>query len=102
MGEYNYKKYRKDIIDEAVKKYGSLESAVFEMDAYVSSVKLENDTLRDMINWEKDSEEHERVLMEVAPMIYDLEFEFERMSTSGQDTLELIFKSIEKYIEEEE
>mgnify|MGYP003670385063 FL=1 len=38
--------------DKAVEKYGSLESAVFEMDAYVSSLKIENDTLRDMINWD--------------------------------------------------
>jgi len=55
--EYNYKQYRKDTIDKAVEKYGSLESAVFEMDAYVSSVKLENDTLRDIINWDCICEE---------------------------------------------
>ena len=52
MIEYDYKQYRKDIIERAVQKYGSLESAVFEMDAYVSSLKIENDTLRDMINWD--------------------------------------------------
>tara|TARA_R100000458_G_scaffold52964_1_gene54849 strand:- start:43 stop:219 length:177 start_codon:yes stop_codon:yes gene_type:complete len=52
MKEYDYKQYRKDIIERAVQKYGSLESAVFEMDAYVSSLKIENDTLRDMINWD--------------------------------------------------
>ena len=52
MKEYDYKQYRKDIIERAVQKYGSLESAVFEMDAYVSSLKIENDTLKDMINWD--------------------------------------------------
>ena len=56
MKEYDYKQYRKDIIERAVQKYGSLESAVFEMDAYVSSLKIENDTLKDMINPRKSGE----------------------------------------------
>ena len=50
--EYNFKEHRQNVIDVAVQKYGSLESAVFEMDAYVSSTKLENDTLRGMIDWD--------------------------------------------------
>tara|TARA_R110000824_G_scaffold88230_6_gene217025 strand:+ start:1074 stop:1379 length:306 start_codon:yes stop_codon:yes gene_type:complete len=98
---YNYKKDRENIVSKAVKKYGSLESAIFEMNAVIARVRGENMALQEVTDWEKDYEEHERVLLEIAPMISDLEFEFERMSTSGQDTLELIFKSIEEYIEEE-
>ena len=55
--EYNFKEHRQNVIDVAVQKYGSLESAVFEMDAYVSSTKLENDTLRGMIDWDAIKEE---------------------------------------------
>ena len=57
MKEYNFKEYKKSTIDKAVKKYGTLENAVFEMEAYVSSVKLENETLRDMVNWDCEKQE---------------------------------------------
>ena len=51
--EYCFTSYKKATIEKNVEKYGSTDDAIFELDALVASLKIENDTLRDMINWDE-------------------------------------------------
>ncbi len=55
--EYNFGEHKQNVIEEAIKKYGDIYSACFEMDAHIKSLKLEADTLREMIDWDSMEEE---------------------------------------------
>jgi len=52
--EYCFKSYKKATIQKNIEKYGNSDDAIFEMDALVASLKIENDTLRGMINWDEE------------------------------------------------
>jgi len=52
--EYCFTSYKKATIEKNVEKYGSTDDAIFELDALVASLKIENDTLRGMINWDEE------------------------------------------------
>tara|TARA_Y100001951_G_C11291639_1_gene272594 strand:- start:496 stop:759 length:264 start_codon:yes stop_codon:yes gene_type:complete len=54
--EYNFGEYKQNVIEKSIKTYGDIYSAVFEMDAKISSLKLEADTLRELVDWEKVDE----------------------------------------------
>ena len=47
-----FQKYKNKILDKYIKKYGSIENAVFEMDAHNKSLKLEIKVIRPHINWD--------------------------------------------------
>ena len=52
--EYCFKSYKKATIQKNIEKYGNSDNAIFEMDALVASLKIENDTLRGMIDWDEE------------------------------------------------
>tara|TARA_R100000781_G_scaffold41222_1_gene28424 strand:- start:286 stop:459 length:174 start_codon:yes stop_codon:yes gene_type:complete len=52
--EYCFKSYKKATIQKNIEKYGNSDDAIFEMDALVASLKIENDTLRGMIDWDEE------------------------------------------------
>ncbi len=51
--EFNWKKYKSDVIKKCVDKYGSREQAIVEMDAEIGSLRLKAETLGNMVDWEK-------------------------------------------------
>ena len=59
--EYNFKNYQTITTEKAVKKYGkgSIYEAVFNMEAKIASLQVESDSLREMIDWDKLSDEEE-------------------------------------------
>jgi len=50
--EFNWAQYKKDIIENTVKAYGSKDNAIIEMHAKIKSLQVEADSLRDMIEEE--------------------------------------------------
>mgnify|MGYP003131945514 CR=1 FL=1 len=57
LKEYNFGEHKQNVIEKCMKKYGNVHNAVFEMEARISSLQLENDTLREMVDWDKLEEE---------------------------------------------
>ena len=51
--EFNWKKYRSDVIKKCIDKYGSIEQAIVEMDAEIGSLRLKAETLGNMVEWDK-------------------------------------------------
>lgn len=57
--EYNYLKYKEDTINKSIEKLGGphealfdkYERTIFNMDAKIQSLTVENDALREMIDW---------------------------------------------------
>ena len=52
--EYNHTAYRSGVIYMMVKKYGSKDNAIFEMEARIASLQVEADGLREMMTWEDE------------------------------------------------
>ena len=54
--KYNFKEYETDTVENAVIKYGkdNIYIAVFNMEAKIASLQVEADSLRKMIDWDKD------------------------------------------------
>jgi hypothetical protein len=54
--EYNFKEYETDTVEKAVIKYGqgNVYTAVFNMEAKIASLQVEADSLREMIDWDKE------------------------------------------------
>ena len=59
LQEYNFKEYENNTVENAVNKYGkgNIYKAVFNMEAKIASLQVEADSLREMINWDKEGEE---------------------------------------------
>ena len=60
--EYNFGEHKQNVIEKSIKKYGDIYSAVFEMDAKISSLQVQCDALDEMIDWdaiEKEAESEE-------------------------------------------
>ena len=57
--EYNFKEYKTDTVDNAVIEYGNgnIYKAVFNMEAKIASLQVEADSLREMIDWDKEEGE---------------------------------------------
>ena len=55
--DFNWKQYKTDVIKKYVKKYGSKDKAIVEMDAQIGSLKLKADTLSEMVDWEQIEKE---------------------------------------------
>ena len=57
LKEYNFGEYKQSVLEKNIKQYGNVMDAIFEMDAKVKSLKLENDVLREMIpdsSWDEE------------------------------------------------
>ena len=56
--EYNFKEYETDTVEKAVIKYGkgNIYKAVFNMEAKIASLQVEADSLREMIDWDKEED----------------------------------------------
>ena len=54
--EYNFKEYKTDAVENAVIKYGkgNIYTAVFNMEAKIASLQVEANSLREMIDWDKE------------------------------------------------
>lgn len=54
--EYNFKEYETDTIENVVIEYGqgNIYKAVFNMEAKIASLQVEADSLREMIDWDKE------------------------------------------------
>ena len=59
--EYNFMNYQTITIEKAVKKYGkgSVYKAVFNMEAKIASLQVESNSLREMVDWNKLSDDEE-------------------------------------------
>ena len=55
--DFNWKQYKTDVIKKYVKKYGSKDKAIVEMDAQIGSLQLKADTLSEMVDWEQIEKE---------------------------------------------
>lgn len=56
MKEFNWSKYREEILKKRVKKHGSKTAAIIEMDAQIASLKTEIKSLRSLIDWSEVNE----------------------------------------------
>ena len=54
MPEYDHQAYRSSVITTLIQKYGGRDNAIFELEAKVASLKVEADSLREMIDWEDE------------------------------------------------
>jgi len=59
LQEYNFKEYKTDTVEKAVIEYGqgNVYTAVFNMEAKIASLQVEADSLREMIDWNKEEGE---------------------------------------------
>lgn len=70
--EYNYLEHKEITIEKALKKYCSADTyivnpsmefqggeAIFNMDAKIQSLKVENSVLRELVDWDKLEEDDE-------------------------------------------
>ena len=59
LQEYNFKEYKTDAVENAVIEYGqgNVYKAVFNMEAKIASLQVEADSLREIIDWDKEEEE---------------------------------------------
>lgn len=67
--DFNWKQYKTDVVKKYVKKYGSKNKAIVELDAQIDSLKLKTDTLSEMVDgvtnfssgkiWEQIEKEYE-------------------------------------------
>ena len=59
LQEYNFKHYKTDTVENAVIEYGqgNVYKAVFHMEAKIASLQVEADSLREMIDWDKEEGE---------------------------------------------
>jgi hypothetical protein len=49
--EYNYNSYQRGVVASMVEKYGSLEKAIFEMEAKIASLELTIEVMREENDW---------------------------------------------------
>ena len=56
MKEFNWSKYREEILKKRVKKHDSKTAAIIEMDAQIASLKTEIKSLRSLIDWSEVNE----------------------------------------------
>ena len=59
MKEFNWSEYQDKIVSKRVKKHGSIVIAILEMDAQIAALKVEVDSLRDLVDWDKVEKEIE-------------------------------------------
>ena len=61
--EYDFMRYKPETIARAVENYGkgNIYEAIFNMEAKISSLQVEADSLRELIDWDKlrDDDEEE-------------------------------------------
>tara|TARA_R110000824_G_scaffold77767_2_gene196557 strand:+ start:3187 stop:3483 length:297 start_codon:yes stop_codon:yes gene_type:complete len=49
--EFNWSKYQQKVLDKWVNKCKTMEQAIVDMDAIISSLEVTADSLREMIEW---------------------------------------------------
>jgi len=52
--EFNWNKYQQKVLDKWINKCGTMEQAIVDMDAIISSLEVAADSLREMITWCED------------------------------------------------
>lgn len=57
--EYNFSRQKQEVIATAIKSYGDVYSAVYEMSAHIDSLKVETESLKEMIDWDDIEDELE-------------------------------------------
>ena len=61
--EYDFMGYKTETVEKAVEEYGkgNIYEAIFNMEAKISSLQVEADSLRELIDWDKlrDDDEEE-------------------------------------------
>ena len=59
--EYDFMGYKTETVEKAVEEYGkgNIYEAVFNMEAKLASLQVEADSLREMVDWDKLSDDEE-------------------------------------------
>tara|TARA_R100000306_G_scaffold57222_1_gene55338 strand:+ start:239 stop:466 length:228 start_codon:yes stop_codon:yes gene_type:complete len=59
--EYDFMGYQSETVERAVEEYGkgNIKAAVFNMEAKIASLQVESDSLREMVDWDKLSDDDE-------------------------------------------
>ena len=59
--EYDFMGYKTETVERAVEEYGkgNIKAAVLNMEAKIASLKVEADSLRELIDWDKLSDDDE-------------------------------------------
>ena len=59
--EYDFMRYKPETVEKAVEEYGkgNIYEAVFNMEAKLASLQVEADSLREMVDWDKLSDDDE-------------------------------------------
>ena len=59
--EYDFMGYKTETVERAVEEYGkgNIYEAIFNMEAKIASLQVEADSLREMVDWDKLSDDEE-------------------------------------------
>ena len=59
--EYDFLTYQTETVERAVEEYGkgNIYEAIFNMEAKLASLQVEADSLREMVDWDKLSDDEE-------------------------------------------
>ena len=52
--EFNWSQYQQDIVNNRIKKHGTIKNAIITMDAQIASLEVEVDALKEMVEWDEE------------------------------------------------